>query len=491
MRQALHIFKKDFRCFRYEICLMLAVTTVFVVLQVRKSFGTPYGPLNSWEAEMLMVIIAAVLIGRLILAEAIPGDRQFWITRPYRWSSLLGAKLLFIAVFVNLPILLAHLSIVILDGFPLVSSLPGLVWSQVLLFAVVVAPSAALAALCRNLASYILYAVVLAAIAFFLEARLWEVAWVMDGQAVLVVIAISVGVLWLQYKGRRTQISRWSASAGLALGAGAMIAMPWSFAFAVQSRLSKQPTLGAGVQVAFGPSPAISDWPTGKQPEGAVYVPITVQGMPEGTEVRPDALMVSIEDSGGSSTTVNPLSCAPVTRHSLAAGLVLRAVCRADPDFVKNHGGGLVTLRGAIYLTLFGNSKSTTIPLSDEPINASDGLQCYTDTVHAEWDVYCRSPFRWPRRLVYAKLGHTDANSFEQTISYSPFPAELNLNPIETRWASSYASGPPPKVRDVTILVKEPLAHLRRDFEARGIRLSTFMLAPMRVGVPPTELPIH
>jgi hypothetical protein len=490
MRQALHIFKKDFRCFRYEICLMLAVTAVFVVLQVRKSFGTPYGPLNSWEAEMLMVIIAAVLIGRLILAEALPGDRQFWITRPYRWSSLLGAKLLFIAVFVNLPILLAHLFILILDGFPLVSSLPGLVWSQVLLFAVVLAPSAALAALCRNLASFILYAVVLAAIAFLLEARLWEVAWVMDGLAVVVVIAISAWVLCLQYKRRRTQLSRSFAIAGIVLGAGAMIAMPWSLAFAVQSRLSKLPSLGAGVQVAFGPSPAISDWPTGKQPEGAVYVPITLQGIPEGTEVRPDALMVSIEDSGGSSTTVNPFSCAPVTRHSLAAGLVLRAVCRADPEFVKNHDG-LVTLRGSIYLTLFGNSKSTTIPLSDEPINASDGLQCYTDTVHAEWDVFCRSPFRWPGRLVYAKLGRTDANSFEQTISYSPFPAELNLNPIETRWASSYASGPPPNVPDVTIVVKEPLAHLRRDFEARGIRLSAFMLAPMRVGVPPTELPIH
>jgi hypothetical protein len=491
MRQALHIFKKDFRCFRYDICLMLAVTAVFVVLQVRKSFGTPYGPLNSWEAELLMVIIAVVLIGRLILAEAIPGDRQFWITRPYRWSSLLGAKLLFIAVFVNLPILLAHLLIIILDGFPLVSSLPGLLWSQVLLFAVVVAPSAALAAVCRNLASYILYAVVLAAIAFFLEARLWEVAWVMDGLAVLVVIAISAWVLCLQYKSRRTQLSRWSAIAGIVLGGAAMIAVPWSFAFAVQSRLSKQPSLGAGVQIAFGPSPAISDWPTGKQAEGAVYVPITVQGIPEATEVRPDALMVSIEDSGGSSTTVNPFSCAPVTRHSLPAGLVLRAVCRADPEFVKNHGGGLVTLRGSIYLTLFGNSKSTTIPLSDEPINASDGLQCYTDTVHAEWDVFCRSPFRWPGRLVYAKLGRTDANSFEQTISYSPFPAELNLNPIETRWASSYASGPVPNVPDVTIVVKEPLAHLRRDFEARGIRLSAFMLPAMRVGAPPTELPIN
>jgi hypothetical protein len=46
-------------------------------------------------------------------------------------------------------------------------------------------------------------------------------------------------------------------------------------------------------------------------------------------------------------------------------------------------------------------------------------------------------------------------------------------------------------VPDVTIVVKEPLAQLRRDFEARGIPLSAFMLPAKRLGVPPTELPIH
>ncbi len=99
--------------------------------------------------------------------------------------------------------------------------------------------------------------------------------------------------------------------------------------------------------------------------------------------------------------------------------------------------------------------------------------------VKAEWDVYCRAAFRWPDRLVYAKLGRTSADSFAQFVSYSPFPAGLNIDPIETRWASAYASGPPPTVRDVTILVEEPLAHLERDFEARDVRLNQFMARPM------------
>jgi hypothetical protein len=79
---------------------------------------------------------------------------------------------------------------------------------------------------------------------------------------------------------------------------------------------------------------------------------------------------------------------------------------------------------------------------------------------------------------VYAKLGRTNANSFAQTASYSPFPAGLSIEPIETRWASAFASGPPPTVRDVTIVVEEPLAHLRRDFEARGLQLNVAAFSP-------------
>jgi hypothetical protein len=147
-----------------------------------------------------------------------------------------------------------------------------------------------------------------------------------------------------------------------------------------------------------------------------------------------------------------------------------------------------VTLRASLYFTLFGNAQSKTIPLTSEPSNAPDGLQCYTDVVKAEWDVYCRAAFRWPARLVYAKLRHTNANSFTQSVSYSPFPANLNIDPVETRWASAYAAGPAPfvPVRDVTIIVEEPLAHLRRDFEAHGVHLDEFN-PWLKVGPPPVQ----
>src|SRR5580704_13329656 len=96
VRQALHIFRKDVRYLRREISLVLCLVAVFVWTET-------HSPDPSW-VEMLLPVAFGYLIARLIHAEALPGDRQFWITRPYGWKNLLGAKLLFMFVFVNLPI---------------------------------------------------------------------------------------------------------------------------------------------------------------------------------------------------------------------------------------------------------------------------------------------------------------------------------------------------------------------------------------------------
>src|ERR1700677_2775921 len=146
MHQALHIFKKDIRYLKHEILLFLSIAILLAAMR-RPEFVQ--------VIEFAMVAAAAFLIGRLVLAETIPGDRQFWITRPYRWQNLLAAKLLFILAFINLPVLLAHLFILIADGFPLGPTLPGLLWSQVLLFTFVSLPFATLATLSSGMAAFI------------------------------------------------------------------------------------------------------------------------------------------------------------------------------------------------------------------------------------------------------------------------------------------------------------------------------------------------
>src|ERR1019366_8950465 len=47
-------------------------------------------------------------IARVVHAETLVGDRQFWITRPYEWTKLLAAKVLFAVAWIGVPYLLAQ-----------------------------------------------------------------------------------------------------------------------------------------------------------------------------------------------------------------------------------------------------------------------------------------------------------------------------------------------------------------------------------------------
>lgn len=482
MHQALHIFKKDVRYLRREITLVVLIAVLLAAL---------HSPDYVRVIEFALVGAMAFLIGRLVLAEAIPGDRQFWITRPYRWQSLLGAKLLFIAAFVNLPVFLAHIFILLLEGFPLLSNVPGLLWSQVLLFAFLALPVAALAALSSGMAAFIFAQLIVAAAGY----GLWEMVlvtkivrlgdaggagWVRDSIAFVAISIIALAVLLLQYIRRRTIFSRGFALASVALGALAYAAMPFPMAFALQTHVSKQAALGSSMRIALDGSSGWQYWSHPVGPGILLHLPILIQGIPEGTEVQADALRFTLQSPDHRVARLDPLDCSGLRRATLSASnAMIYAECLIDPAFYKQERGQPLNLRASFYFTLFGNARTQTVPLTDQPTNALDGLQCYTNVVKAEWDVYCRAAFRWPDRLVYAKLGHTDANSFAQFVSYSPFPASLNIDPIETRWASAYASGPPPTVRDVTILVEEPLGHLERDFEARDVRLNQFTSQPV------------
>src|SRR5579872_589291 len=123
MRQTLHIFKKDVRHLWFEITLALSVVVGFAFTGARQALWLIVPGTNriaAWTLVMFLLPLAWwMLIARVIHDEALPGDCQFWITRPYSWKSLLGAKALFILTFISLPMLLADGVIVHAYGFPL------------------------------------------------------------------------------------------------------------------------------------------------------------------------------------------------------------------------------------------------------------------------------------------------------------------------------------------------------------------------------------
>jgi len=471
MRQALHIFKKDARYLWYEIALLWLFVSAFAALHIRTKFAYLSGLM-----EVVLVVGAVLLIGRVILAEAITGDRQFWITRPYRWQSLLGAKILFVILFVNLPVFAAQFFILLIDGFPLVSSVPGLLWSQLLLFACVALPFAAIASLSSGIAPFIVSQLIvlafgasmLALFAPFGTRALGSLDWVRYSIGLLAVCAIAVPVLFIQYRSRRTLLSRWVAAGGIALGALAFMAMPSSFALAVQSGLSKQPSLGSSIRASFGAVPELQ-FSTGQAPgKIAMVFPIVLRGLPEGTDVQGDVFSISLQ---------SPADCSNFSRTPISAGVAtIHVNCFIDTKLFGQQRDRPVTLRASLYFTLFGNRQSRTMPFNSDFFNAPAGLQCAaeSDGLRTAWNVRCRSAFRWPARLVYERLGNSDDNSIPQSVSYSPFPADLSIDPLETHHSSTSMPEPAPATRNVTIIAEEPLAHLHRDIVARAVQLDDF-----------------
>ena len=154
MRQALHIFKKDVRHLWFEITMVICVVAAFTFTGSRRALWLMDPATNRIAAWTLVMILLPLtwwtLIARVIHDKALPGDSQYWTTRPYSWKSLLAAKTLFILAFINLSMLVADGMIVRaygLPGLPLGKELAGLLWSQVLLAVVFVLPIATLSGL--------------------------------------------------------------------------------------------------------------------------------------------------------------------------------------------------------------------------------------------------------------------------------------------------------------------------------------------------------
>src|SRR5689334_15107338 len=116
MRQAIHILTKDIRHLWIEITASLVAAAILGATGVLQSYWLTQPGLTRMLAGTLVNFLLPLgwwtLIVRAIHSEALPGDRQFWATRPYSWKSLLAAKALLVLLFVNLPLAIAQAAIV-------------------------------------------------------------------------------------------------------------------------------------------------------------------------------------------------------------------------------------------------------------------------------------------------------------------------------------------------------------------------------------------
>lgn len=157
MNQALHIFRKDSRQHWPEILFSLVITAGFFAffpsqwrvvddLAARNHIGNVVSIL-----VMLMIVSWWLLTSRVVFAENLVGDCQFWITRPYRWPSLLASKALFLVVWIALPLVVGQLALLASAGFHPIAKLPGAALIVLLVCDVFVLTVFAVAAVTSNL----------------------------------------------------------------------------------------------------------------------------------------------------------------------------------------------------------------------------------------------------------------------------------------------------------------------------------------------------
>jgi hypothetical protein len=160
MIQIVHIFRKDTRRCWPEILLSLAITAALVSIYPLRWLALPATDALSTPSmntavlgtmlAVLVVVSWVMLIARSIHAESLVGVRQFWLTRPYEWKSLLSAKLIFLAVYLYLPLIVAQWLLLDASGLNSLSTIPGLLFNLLLITGFLVLPLVAIAAVTEN-----------------------------------------------------------------------------------------------------------------------------------------------------------------------------------------------------------------------------------------------------------------------------------------------------------------------------------------------------
>jgi hypothetical protein len=511
MRQAIHIFKKDVRHFRFEIALVISLVTGFTLIEMRRALWL-LDPGTDEIAPLVFVLILLpiswwTLIGRVVHDEALAGDRQFWITRPYSWRSLLVAKMLFALVFINFPMLVADGVILRAYGFSVGAVLSGLIWSQVLLIIVFLLPIIALSTLTRGFIQLIIailapWAFVLTLGTFaphiFLRGFAGAFVWIKIYFALLIISAAASAILFWQYSRRGTAFAR-----SLAVAAGVLVVVgitliPWTAGFRIQSWLS-------GTPANLSSAHAVLDLDTkglarafpfrGGENSVGVRIPVQIVGLPEGMTAKIQNLSESFEEPDGTVWKTY--------------GYSIQHFGETDQKFVvqtslsgasyKKVVGESLKVHGSLYLTVFGNRQTTLVPFENRfiPVPRVGICSARENANQQNYFLICTSAFHSSTALVSFHIFQSSADTTNlswtteprQVGSYSPFPADPGIIPVTQDFMLSNALAPvfsnalAPVFSNVLapaghalVDTMEPLAYIRLDFEINNLRLSDYVV---------------
>jgi len=421
MNQVLHILKKDIRCFRMEIVLV----SLSAILSVRNSISE--GGISQPVAfTALFWIAGTLLISRVIHAEAIPGDRLYWLTRPYRWKSLVAEKMLFLFLFVGLPPAIVILVSLEGAGFPLGAFLPSLLFRELTIFLAWIIPVAALAAVTESLAAFLVGLLFVGALWTTLSGVLCcsptqllpsEIVWVPASFSALILVWGAVAILYIQYRLRRTMLGRVGAAVSVILCIVAAIFTPFALGIQVQSLFSQAGIDHSSMVVSLENDRFWRDY-------GSGFL-LDLKGMPPGLDAHANALVAEVVSNDGKAVNV---SMNGVPTHAAPAGTSRILAYISDGDIARLRGK-TVTVRGSVYVTLYSAPRSWQQDAFERFETAVEGVRC-GNTGNGSYFT-CRAMLGSPHgRLSIQPLGKLPVLGIGSGSYWPLFPA-LWLSPYE------------------------------------------------------------
>jgi len=344
VRRALAIVEKDARHLWPHIS---AYVVLLVLAAWLDAAYTPRDPMAYNIVSTILPIACWFLIVALIQEEEIPGDRQYWLTRPIARQDLVGAKALFVAAFVQLPLVLSHVGVMAALGIPPSAHLSTLLWKQIFFFAFYVLPAAAIAAITRNIGQVLLTGLALFLPAIGLEGLMMRLRlalggaeWMLSAAIGVVALAGALAIFAIQYGSRRTVLARVAAGIAVLSTVGAS-ALP----------LDRLHQTSNTLRIAMDPaqSPSAVSLGVGRN-RSPVEVPVVVAGLGDQSDFVNATMAIEVSGPG-----------IPAWRaqfregglHHLQNGRGWMTL-PIDTDLIRLARTATVDLKGTLELELFG-----------------------------------------------------------------------------------------------------------------------------------------
>jgi hypothetical protein len=426
MSQILHILRKDTRHHWPEILLSLALLISFTVEQPRiwihQTFDSRFlsGLISFLPA--FMVISWAFLIIRLIQGESLVGDRLFWVTRPYEWHKLLAAKLLSVALFIHLPLLVCQLILLKLASFPALSSIPGLLFIHFLLILSLVLPCLTIASITSGIgqaavAILILFLCLLGLLLFFtLNADMDFATDATDSiQAFIYLAAASTAILF-QYIYRRTRLARIVVGTGAALIFLVIVLAPYKTLinrdFPLPTPVHSLPaqfTLDRSLTFAHDSVKGTNFYGD----EVGLEIPLQISSLAETTIAQIRGVRLDIEMPTGEQWSTHWHSHYDTVTYGRTLEWPNISMKKAVFNRVKN-----VPVRAHLTLALnvYQTGAATQIIVAGDRLNIASGARCLNDL--SQNALHCFSALKQPQPLlVMAQLPNSSCQVSQEVLA--------------------------------------------------------------------------